>query len=140
MTAPRESLTLALLQAREACMAFFRPSLNKHGLTEQQWRVIRILHNAKELESSILAKKACILKPSMTGVLARLERNNLIIKRKSKLDARCWLVSLTWQGQQCFDDMAEDMALNYDRLTTKFGAKKFNSLMKLLEELKTVNP
>ncbi|MFP3560813.1 homoprotocatechuate degradation operon regulator HpaR, partial [Paraburkholderia sp. SIMBA_049] len=43
MTTPRPSLTLTLLQAREATMAFFRPALNAHDLTEQQWRVIRIL-------------------------------------------------------------------------------------------------
>jgi hypothetical protein len=30
---PRPSLTLTLLQAREAAMAFFRPLLNEHDLT-----------------------------------------------------------------------------------------------------------
>ncbi|MGB8973723.1 MAG: homoprotocatechuate degradation operon regulator HpaR, partial [Pseudomonas capeferrum] len=42
MTKTQPSLTLSLLQAREAAMAFFRPLLNEHDLTEQQWRVIRI--------------------------------------------------------------------------------------------------
>ncbi|MBH8320780.1 homoprotocatechuate degradation operon regulator HpaR, partial [Pseudomonas aeruginosa] len=31
MSTPRPSLTLTLLQAREAAMSFFRPSLNHHG-------------------------------------------------------------------------------------------------------------
>ena len=58
MNTPRPSLTLTLLQAREAAMAFFRPSLNQHDLTEQQWRVIRIRRKNGELESHQLAKMA----------------------------------------------------------------------------------
>ncbi|NER64527.1 homoprotocatechuate degradation operon regulator HpaR, partial [Pseudomonas sp. MAFF212427] len=33
MSRPRASLTLTLLQAREAAMRYFRPALNQHGLT-----------------------------------------------------------------------------------------------------------
>ena len=51
MPETRPSLTLTLLQAREAAMSFFRPLLNQHDLTEQQWRVIRILRQHGELES-----------------------------------------------------------------------------------------
>ncbi len=38
-----DSLTIALLQAREAAMAHFRPIVKRHNLTEQQWRIVRIL-------------------------------------------------------------------------------------------------
>ena len=55
MTKTQPSLTLSLLQAREAAMAFFRPLLNEHDLTEQQWRVIRILKQHGELENYQLA-------------------------------------------------------------------------------------
>ena len=51
MPSPRPSLTLTLLQARETAMRFFRPQLNLHDLTEQQWRVIRILRQQGELEN-----------------------------------------------------------------------------------------
>lgn len=74
----RPSLTMALLQARESAMLFFRPSLNRHGLTEQQWRIIRVLRRYGELESHQLAELVCILKPSMTGVLQRMERDGLV--------------------------------------------------------------
>ena len=74
MLTPRVSLTLTLLQAREAAMAFFRPLLNQHGLTEQQWRVIRLLKQRGDTEMHELANQACILKPSMSGVLVRMEQ------------------------------------------------------------------
>ena len=50
----RPSLTLALLQAREATMTYFRPALNEMGLTEQQWRVIRILYQYEANYLSLL--------------------------------------------------------------------------------------
>ena len=37
------SLPMSLLRAREAVMRQFRPSLREHGLTEQQWRILRAL-------------------------------------------------------------------------------------------------
>ena len=43
-----QSLPMALLRAREAVMRRFRPGLRCHGVTEQQWRVLRAL--AEELE------------------------------------------------------------------------------------------
>ncbi|WP_323146651.1 homoprotocatechuate degradation operon regulator HpaR [Pseudomonas marginalis] len=140
MANPRPSLTLTLLQAREAAMAFFRPALNKHELTEQQWRVIRILRQQGELESHQLAQQACILKPSMTGVLTRLERDGLVRRQKSSQDQRRVFVGLTERGQQCFVSMSEGMESNYQKIEAQFGAEKMQQLLDLLNELKNIKP
>ncbi|MEW6464051.1 homoprotocatechuate degradation operon regulator HpaR [Ectopseudomonas khazarica] len=140
MAAPRPSLTLTLLQAREAAMGFFRPSLNQHGLTEQQWRIIRILRQSGEMEIHQLASQACILKPSMTGVLSRMERDGVVRRWKSAQDQRRVFVGLTEQGQQCFVSMSEDMERNYQRILEQFGAEKLQQLFGLLNELKQIKP
>src|SRR5689334_2745747 len=57
----RQSLPIALLRAREAVMAWFRPHHRKGGVTEQQWRVIRMLHLDGEMEATELARRACLL-------------------------------------------------------------------------------
>ncbi|WP_096426420.1 homoprotocatechuate degradation operon regulator HpaR [Pseudomonas putida] len=140
MPAPRPSLTLALLQAREAAMGFFRPSLNAHDLTEQQWRIIRILRQHGELESYQLADKACILKPSMSGVLLRMERDGLVLRYKSREDQRRMFVALTDEGQQRFEEMIDDMECNYQRLVAQFGEEKLARLLELLNEFKAIEP
>lgn len=140
MATPRPSLTLTLLQAREATMGFFRPLLNEHDLTEQQWRVIRILRQHGELESHQLAHQACILKPSMSGVLQRLERDGLVTRRKSAEDQRRVFLSLTAQGQQCFSDMSEGMERNYQKIQRQFGEERLTQLMALLDDLKKIKP
>lgn len=136
----RPSLTLSLLQAREAAMAFFRPLLNEHGLTEQQWRVIRILHEHGEVELYKLAELACILKPSMTGVLNRLTRDGYAVKRKCHEDQRRVHISLTKQGKQAFYSMAEEMENNYRRIQNQFGTEKMQDLIRLLNEFKKIQP
>ncbi len=140
MAIPRPSLTLTLLQAREATMSFFRPALNAQDLTEQQWRVIRILRQQGELESHQLAHLACILKPSMSGVLKRLERDGLVSRRKSTEDQRRIFISLTVQGHQCFLEMSEQMERNYQEIQRQFGEEKLDQLMGLLNELKKIKP
>lgn len=121
-------------------MSFFRPSLNQLGLTEQQWRVIRILRQHGELESYRLAELACILKPSMTGVLSRLERDGLVSRRKPAHDQRRVYVALTEEGQQCFVSMAGEMENNYQRILAQFGEEKMQKLLELLNELKQIKP
>ncbi|NWA28646.1 homoprotocatechuate degradation operon regulator HpaR [Pseudomonas gingeri] len=140
MADPRPSLTLTLLQAREAAMAFFRPGLNQHDLTEQQWRVVRILRQQGELESHQLASQACILKPSMSGVLKRLERDGLVVRRKSTEDQRRIFLSLTLQGHQCFLSMSEGMERGYQDIQRKFGEQNLQALLALLEDLKKIKP
>ncbi len=138
MSTPRPSLTLNLLQAREVAMSFFRPSLNQHGLTEQQWRIIRILSQQGELEINQLADLACILRPSMTGVLTRMEAAGMVRRRKAEQDQRRVLVTLDAEGEVLFESMSQDMERNYGRLQTEFGEEKLQTLLGLLNDLKAL--
>ncbi|WP_312967381.1 homoprotocatechuate degradation operon regulator HpaR [Acinetobacter gerneri] len=134
----RPSLTLALLQAREATMSHFRPALNEIGLTEQQWRVIRILYQHEELESNQLADLACILKPSLTGILNRMIDQNLIQKRKDEQDQRINLITLTEEGKRLFEIQAVKMEISYKKIQEQYGAEKLQDLLELLKDLSKV--
>ena len=136
----RPSLTMALLQARESAMLFFRPSLNRHGLTEQQWRIIRVLRRYGELESHQLAELVCILKPSMTGVLQRMERNGMVRRYKASHDQRRVFVELTEAGRTCFERMSGEVENSYARLQEKFSEEKIHQLLMLLDELRVLHP
>jgi len=134
------SLTLSLLQAREAAMAFFRPLLNQHGLTEQQWRVIRVLAENGQMESQQLAERTCILKPSLTGVLARLQRDGLIERHKPANDLRRVHVRLSEAGRRRFNAMQAEVAQHYRRIDEQFGAQKIQRLAELLREFRNIRP
>src|ERR1700733_13067605 len=67
------SLPMSLLRAREAVMRQFRPSLRDHGLTEQQWRILRALASVDRIEVTELARVAFLLGPSLSRILRDLE-------------------------------------------------------------------
>ena len=67
----RRNLALLLLSARESVMANFRPTLKAFGLTDQQWRILRALNSAGEMEAGQIADTCKILSPSLTGILSR---------------------------------------------------------------------
>src|SRR3977135_2094432 len=72
------SLPMSLLRAREAVMRQFRPSLRQHGLTEQQWRILRALAAVDAIEVTELAHVAFLLGQSLSRILRDLEGRHLI--------------------------------------------------------------
>ncbi|MGA7810058.1 MAG: MarR family transcriptional regulator, partial [Bradyrhizobium sp.] len=77
---------MSLLRAREAVMRQFRPSLRRHDLTEQQWRILRALASIDEIEVTELARTAFLLAPSLSRILRDLDARRLIERRTAKTD------------------------------------------------------
>lgn len=135
-----DSLPLRLLKAREAAMAFFRPLLQEIPLTEQQWRVIRALNEFEELESKQLAELCCILSPSLTGIINRLEQQGYIKRRKSSEDQRRILVSLTDKSKEMFAQMSPLLEARYQEMTERFSPDDMKTLEELLNKLCDMRP
>ncbi|MFL0808139.1 MAG: homoprotocatechuate degradation operon regulator HpaR [Oceanobacter sp.] len=135
-----DSIPLKLLKARESTMSFFRPVLQEIGLTEQQWRVIRALNEYKELESKQLAELCCILSPSLTGIINRLEANGYIKRRKSTEDQRRMLISLTDKSKRMFNEVSPRLEARYAEMTSQLSAEKMQLLKELLEEIAHLKP
>ncbi len=129
-----ESLTITLLQARETAMGFFRPILNRHNLTEQQWRIIRILAQYRSLDFHAIAREACILRPSLTGILTRLERDGLVFRLKPLNDQRKLFASLTPQGAALYQHACSEIEEGYQQIEQQFGQEKMTQLKALLLE------
>lgn len=115
-------------------MDFFRPILNQYNLTEQQWRIIRVLTEMKAIDFQQLSTRTCILRPSLTGILSRMERDELIIKFKPLNDQRKLLVSLSPQGQQLYGQAICQIEAGYKQIEDRFSIEKMNALMVLLDE------
>jgi homoprotocatechuate degradation regulator HpaR len=96
-------------------MERFRPLITAHGLTEQQWRVIRALHEHGLLEPRIISDICTISSPSMAGVLARMEAVELIIKERYADDQRRILVSMTPTSLALVESLTRDLEARYDK-------------------------
>ena len=129
-----QSLPMALLRAREIAMGYFRPLLNAHGLTEQQWRVIRVLQEYGELEFNELSRIALIQPPSLTGILTRLGKLSLVGRRRSATDQRRLHVSLTPDGLRRYAKVSVESERRYGEIEQQFGKARLDSLMTSLRE------
>lgn len=94
----QNTLPMVLLRAREALMERLRPVLLAHDITEQQWRVIRVLREEGPSDLTTVAEHACILPPSLTRILKNLEGRGIVAMGRDERDGRRRLVSLTPKG------------------------------------------
>ncbi|MBW8298446.1 MAG: homoprotocatechuate degradation operon regulator HpaR [Hydrogenophaga sp.] len=133
----RRSLPITLLRAREAVMSHFRPMLAKHDVTEQQWRVIRVLYEAGTLDASEVAERAFILAPSLTRMIRSLEERGFISKHKDKSDGRRVLLRIAPAGETIIRAVMPDSRKIYQDLETRFGRERMDILLELLDELTT---
>lgn len=133
------NLPRLLLQAREAVMAHTRPSLREHGLSDQQWRVLRVLgEHAGEpggVETGRVAREAFILGPSLTGVLTRMERDGLIRRSRCPEDARRSVVRATPEGLALVAALSTAIEAHYAWMEAQLGKSRLAQLYGLLDEL-----
>lgn len=133
------NLPRLLLQAREAVMVHTRPSLRQHGLSDQQWRVLRVLgEHAQEaggVETGRVAREAYLLGPSLTGVLTRMERVGLISREKCTQDARRMVVRATALGLEKVQTLSQSIEAHYSWMEQQLGKSKLGQLYALLDEV-----
>jgi homoprotocatechuate degradation regulator HpaR len=129
------SLPMSLLRAREAVMRQFRPSLRQHGLTEQQWRILRALAAIETIEVTELARVAFLLGPSLSRILRDLEARRLIERKTPKADLRRGVVSISEKGLKLMEMVAPSSETIYAAITRRYGARKLAELQDMLAAL-----
>jgi homoprotocatechuate degradation regulator HpaR len=128
----RHSLPMELLRAREAAMVRFRPVLREHGLTEQQWRVIRTLADSGEVDASELARSSFLLAPSLTRILQYLVKERLVTRTSDSNDQRRSVLKLSTRGRRVFDSVGPDSEQRYAEIEEEFGRDRLHALYELL--------
>lgn len=133
------NLPRLLLQAREAVMAHRRPSLREQGLSDQQWRVLRVLgehaHEPAGIETGRIAREAYLLGPSLTGVLSRMERDGLITRERCPQDARRTVVRATTLGLDKVQTLSESIEAHYRWMAQQLGKARLAQLYALLDDV-----
>jgi homoprotocatechuate degradation regulator HpaR len=130
-----QSLPIALLRAREAVMARYRPMLAAHDLNEQQWRVIRVLAEQGCADATDLAARAAILAPSLTRILRALGDRGLITRATDAGDGRRAVLRLTTAGESLFATIAPQSADIAADVASALGGAEARDLIRLLNHV-----
>lgn len=127
------NLPQRFLKARECLMAHFRPILNHFGLTDQQWRILRLLDEHAQLEPREICHQCQIHSASMAGILARMEELALVQRNRVAGDQRRVVVSLAPKGDQLVREMAPLIDQQYQLIEAALGKDVFKDLFNALE-------
>jgi homoprotocatechuate degradation regulator HpaR len=129
------NLPLLMLQARERVIGRFRPLLHRNGLTEQQWRILRVLSDMGALEPRQIGEFCQLSSPSLAGVLARMEEIGLVERERLAHDQRRVLVSLSARSRALAARMAPQIDAIYADIEAELGPKATQQLYGALDAL-----
>lgn len=140
MQAFSESLPMMLYRALDAVMPPFRRIFHEFGLTEQQWRVLRVLWEQDAASHRELAALTLIPPPSLVGVLDRLAAARLIKRARSDTDRRHVQLRLTAAGRALEEAVMPRVAEVYADLAQSLDRNTWQQLTLGLAQLAGCEP
>lgn len=129
------SLPIALIRAREGVMAPIRDMLAETGITEQQWRVLRVLAEFGRMDTKTLADKSSLLFPSLTRIAATLRGKGLVTQTRDDKDRRRQFIEITAKGQRIIDERSPEAAQIVAGFKATLGEADYETLLDLLAKL-----
>ncbi|MCB1386089.1 MAG: MarR family transcriptional regulator [Nitratireductor sp.] len=129
------SLPIVLIRARENVMAPIRKMLADSGITEQQWRVLRVLAEAGPMDSSKVAERASLLLPSLTRIALTMREKGLITQVQDPVDRRRQKLAIAPAGRELIDRNIEQALEIVAGFKAKLGEADYERLLDLLDRL-----
>jgi homoprotocatechuate degradation regulator HpaR len=129
------SLPMMLYRALDTVMPNFRKIFNDFGLTEQQWRVLRVLWEGDDITIRQLAEVTLIPAPSLVGIVDRLERDGLVARQRLTTDRRKVNVVATQAGAELEDQIMPRVASAYVELKQSVDAETWSQVLVGLQRI-----
>ncbi len=129
------SLPMLMHRALNAVLPRFRTIFRSFGLTERQWRVLRVLWEADGAPLLALAARTLIPAPSLVGVVDRLQRDGLVERRRSETDRRLAQVWLSDAGRGLEQTVTPLVDAAYAELENLVSAAEWQALTATLNKI-----
>lgn len=132
------SLPIALMRAREKVMGPIREMLADTGVTEQQWRILRVLEEFGPMDATQLADRASLLLPSQTRILQTLSEKGYVTRAQDAADRRRQQVAITSDGAAIIASKAAQALEIAADMERRLGAEKYQALLDLLADVDAI--
>ena len=126
-------LCFALYAATNSIIRYYRIYLNEIGITYTQYLVLLVLWELENCSIKVIAKTLKLDSPTITPIVQKLEKINLVKRQRSDEDERVVLVSLTKAGLDLEGQVADIQ--NKVACKTHLKTKDFNELKATLNQL-----
>lgn len=115
------------------------PVLASHGLTNQQWKVISVLHQIAPATAQEVTRWVTLDKSAVSRTVRQLLEQNLITRRLHEKDARNVNLFFTAKGHALYKQVSEQLAAVQAELmqdvSPSAGAALFKALRQVEERL-----
>lgn len=92
-------LVIAMARSYEALFSKIEKNVNEYGLNLSEFGVLEMLFHKGEQPVQKIAEKILVTSGSITYVIDKLQKNELVIRKKCDKDKRIYYVSLTEKGE-----------------------------------------
>lgn len=130
-TVNRIGVVTGLVRATFLVNAVYAESAREHGITQQQGQLLCVLM-AQPYGMSELGAVLGLAKSSLTGLVDRTERNDLVRREHDPRDTRAVRVSLTAKGSELARTFYAETCRRIDRLPVGFSTGERDELAGLL--------
>jgi DNA-binding MarR family transcriptional regulator len=130
-----EHVPYLLNQVTIATFSRFEYRLKEHDLALGAWRILAVLHKAGSLRVRELLQRTGIEPPTLSRLLASLEKRGLLARAQSDDDARGVLVQPTPSGLALADDLVPHALRVESELLHGFTADERDFLIRLLKRM-----
>jgi DNA-binding MarR family transcriptional regulator len=129
----KNQLCFALYAATNSIIRYYRIYLNEIGITYTQYLVLLVLWDLENCSIKNIATALKLDSPTITPIVQKLEKLNLVTRKRSKEDERIVVVSLTQSGLDLEGQVADIQSKVACK--THLKNKDFNELKESLNQL-----
>ena len=130
-----DSLPMILSRSLDDIMPQYRSLFQAHGITDQQWRVMRALWEQEHLTSKQISQITLIPAPSLVGILDRLEKKGLLGRLRSVKDRRLVFIRPTRAGRELQELMLPKIEEIHNFLKERVTSTEWNEMKRILDKL-----
>lgn len=138
---PFESLeqeaTLNVLRTNDQLQIRLDRLFRNYALTPSQYNILRILRGeGGPLPILEIAARTITVVPGITGLIDRLERNELVERTRSVEDRRVIFVAITPKGLELLGRLDEPLSTLHRQLVGSLSKTELQTLISLLEKIR----
>ncbi len=138
---PEEEAILNLLRTNDQFGNRFGRLFREYGLTSSQYNVLRILRGeGKPMPSLDIAERLIQVVPAITGLIDRLEKQGLVVRRRCTEDRRVVYVEITEKAQGILKQIEKPLTALHKRLLGHMTRTDLKTLSQLLEKARESLP
>lgn len=132
---------VALLSSADRVRTFTSGTIEPHGITGQQYNVLRILRGAEPegLPTLTIAERMIERAPGMTRMIDRLEAKGLAIRERRPKDRRCVHCRITLKGLELLRKLDRPVDQANNAAFMPLSRKERDQLVRLLSRLGTTS-